>query len=192
MLEGAMMKARRLFAVAVIVAAITALVSTNAYASTGHFKLNKVKHATARFQSLSVAQKAGYSLLVDKDGIACIDMPPMGAMGVHYVRGDLVGDGKIDPLHPEAVVYEPVGNKKRLVALEYVVIKADWDKNHKHKPSLFGHTFNTTPAGNRYGLPDFYSLHVWIFKDNPAGTFAMWNPRVHCPGSGGHSGHTGH
>jgi hypothetical protein len=186
------MKARRLFAVAVIVAAITALVSTNAYASTGHYKLNKVKHVTAKFQSLAVAQKAGYGLLVDKDGIACIDMPPMGAMGVHYVRGDLVGDGKIDPLHPEAVVYEPDGKKMRLVALEYVVIKADWDKNHKRKPSLFGHPFDTTPAGNRYGLPDFYSLHVWIFKNNPAGTFAMWNPRVHCPGSGGHSGHTGH
>jgi hypothetical protein len=187
------MKARRLFAVAVLVAAITTLVSTNAYASSSHSKLSRVKHVTAKFQSLGVAQKAGYALLVDQDGIACIDMPGMGAMGVHYVKGDLVGDGKIDALHPEAVVYEPIGRGKvRLVALEYVVFKADWDAKHKHKPSLFGRKFDETAAGNRYGLPAFYSLHAWIFKSNPAGTFAMWNPRVHCPASGGHSGHAGH
>jgi hypothetical protein len=182
------MKARRIFAVAVIVAAITALVSTNAYASSGHFQLSKVKHATAKFQSLAVARHEGYGLLVDKDGISCIDMQPKGAMGVHYVNGDLVGDGKIDPFQPEAVVYEPVGKNLRLVALEYVVLKADWRKHHHGRPSLFGHQFNLTLAGNRYGLPDFYSLHVWIFKANPAGTFKMWNPNVHCPGSssGGH------
>src|SRR5690349_20785811 len=98
------MKARRIFAVAVIVAAITALVSTNAYASYGHNQLSKVKHATAQFQSLAVARNAGYSLLVDKDGISCIDMQPKGAMGVHYVNGKLVGDGEIDAFHPEAVV----------------------------------------------------------------------------------------
>src|SRR4051812_38257827 len=78
---AAWMKARRIFAVAVIVAAITALVSTNAYASSGHFTLNKVKHATAKFKSLPVAQNAGYGLLVDKNGISCIDMQPEGAMG---------------------------------------------------------------------------------------------------------------
>ena len=38
-----------------------------------------------------------------------------------------------------------------------------------------------TPGGNRFGLPAFYSLHAWIWKFNPSGTFAMWNPQVHCP-----------
>ena len=186
------MKMRRLFAVAVAVAAITTLISTNAYAS-GHDKLSKVRHVTAKYQNIGVAQRAGYALLVDKDSIACIDMPGMGAMGVHYVKGDLVGDGKVDALRPEAVVYEPAGHGKlRLVAVEYVVFKADWDAHHRTKPRLFGHKFDTTLSPNRYGLPAFYSLHAWIFKDNPAGTFAMWNPRVHCPGGSGHSGHGGH
>jgi hypothetical protein len=45
---------------------------------------------------------------------------------------------------------------------------------------LFGHEFNFTDAPNRYGLPPFYSLHAWVWKDNPAGTFEMWNPGVHC------------
>jgi hypothetical protein len=186
------MKVRRLFAVVVAVAAITTLISTNAYAS-GHDRLSKVRHVTARYQNLGVAQSAGYALLVDKDGISCIDMPGMGAMGVHYVRGDLVGDGKVDALHPEAVVYEPAGaGKVRLVALEYVVLKADWDAHHRAKPRLFGHKFDTTASPNRYGLPAYYSLHAWIFKDNPAGTFAMWNPRVHCPAGNPHHGHGGH
>jgi hypothetical protein len=37
-----------------------------------------------------------------------------------------------------------------------------------------------TPDGNRFGLPAFYSLHAWVWKHNPAGTFAMWNPNVTC------------
>jgi hypothetical protein len=45
---------------------------------------------------------------------------------------------------------------------------------------LFGQRFNLTDAPNRYGLPPFYSLHAWIWQENPAGTFAMWNPSVHC------------
>ena len=186
------MKMRRLFAVAVLVAAITTLVSTNAYGS-AHGNLSKIRHVTAKYQNVAVAESAGYALLVDKDGIACIDMPGMGAMGVHYVKGDLVGDGKINALRPEAVVYEPVGHGRlRLVAVEYVVFKADWDAHHRTKPRLFGQKFDTTLSPNRYGLPAFYSLHAWIFKANPAGTFAMWNPRVHCPGDSGHRGHGGH
>ena len=115
-------------------------------------------------------------------------------MGVHYVKGDLVEDPAVDAKQPEALVYAPDGQGGlHLAALEYVVIKADWDadqippanlsvRTHESiaPPMLFGHEFNFTDAPNRYGLPPFYSLHAWIWKDNPAGTFAMWNPSVHC------------
>jgi hypothetical protein len=40
------------------------------------------------------------------------------------------------------------------------------------------------PAGNRYGLPDFYELHAWIWKGNPRGVFDDWNPTVSCRGNG--------
>ena len=30
------------------------------------------------------------------------------------------------------------------------------------------------------GLPAFYELHVWAWKDNPTGTFADMNPTVSC------------
>jgi hypothetical protein len=150
--------------------------------------------ATAKYNSLNVAKKAGYSILADVAGITCIAEPQMGAMGVHYVNGDLVKNPSIDAKQPEALVYAPDSHGGlRLAALEYVVIKSDWEANQPKPPSLgvgspvsppppvlFGHEFNFTDAPNRYGLPPFYSLHAWIWKENPAGTFEMWNPSVHC------------
>jgi hypothetical protein len=153
------------------------------------------RSATANYHSLTVAKKAGYSILADNAGITCIAEPQMGAMGVHYVKGDLVKDAAIDATHPEALVYAPDRHGGlHLAALEYVVIKADWDAKQvlppnlgyggvrvpQAPPRLFGQEFNFTDAPNRYGLPPFYSLHAWIWKDNPAGTFEMWNPSVHC------------
>ena len=149
------------------------------------------RSATAKYHSLSVAKKTGYSILADSAGITCIAEPQMGAMGVHYVNGDLVKNPSIDATHPEALVYAPDRHGGlHLAALEYVVIKSDWHASQPHvgvgardyaaPPMLFGHEFSFTDAPNRYGLPPFYSLHAWVWKDNPAGTFEMWNPGVHC------------
>jgi hypothetical protein len=153
-----------------------------------------VRSATAPYHGLTVAKKAGYSILADTAGITCIAEPGMGAMGVHYVKGDLVKDPAIVAKHPEALVCAPDGNGGlHLAALEYVVIKSDWEASQVGPPSLgmgptetlappmlFGQQFNFAEAPNRYGLPPFYSLHAWLWKDNPAGTFAMWNSTVHC------------
>jgi hypothetical protein len=143
--------------------------------------LASARAATAGDHQLATARQAGYSILRDAAGIACIDEPTMGAMGVHYVDGAAVGDPAVVPNHPEALVYEPTKNgRMQLVALEYVVLKADWDALHPDPPSLFGQEFMVTPDPNRFGLPAFYSLHAWIWKHNPAGMFAMWNPDVSC------------
>jgi hypothetical protein len=139
--------------------------------------------ATVGFHRLGAANAAGYGLFKDAAGIACIDNPSLGAMGVHYVNGNLVGDAVLDVAHPEALVYEPGGlfTQQRLVALEYIVFKDVWEAaGHTGKPRLFGVDFDFTPSPNRYGIPDFYALHAWVWKDNPAGTFMPWNPRVHC------------
>ncbi len=148
---------------------------------------------TAKYQSLNVAKKSGYSILADTAGITCIAEPQMGAMGVHYVKGDLVKDPAIDAERPEALIYAP--DKRgglHLAAVEYVVIKSDWDEHNSllgsgappwvrpTPPMLFDQEFNFTDAPNRYGLPPFYSLHAWIWQENPMGTFEMWNPSVHC------------
>jgi len=146
--------------------------------------LGAAKDATTQYRSVPLAKKAGYGVLKDKKGISCIamdSMPGMGAMGVHYAKPALVGDGKLDVDTPEALVYQPLaGGKLSLAAVEYVVLKKDWDRQYNNRPVLFGHTFNFTPGGNRFGLPAFYSLHVWLFKKNPSGEFSMWNPLVKC------------
>jgi hypothetical protein len=33
---------------------------------------------------------------------------------------------------------------------------------------------------NRFGLPAFYTVHVWAWKENPNGTFVNWNQNVSC------------
>ena len=179
---------RKLIAVALAVAACgTAGV---AYASNSHGELARVKHANDKYRKVSVAEAAQYGRLLDLDGIACIDMPGMGAMGIHYANGGLVPDGAINALTPEAVIYEPQENGRlKLVAIEYVVLQDAWDAQHAAPPSLFGQQFNFTPAGNRFGLPAYYSLHVWLWKHNPAGTFAPWNPAVSCTPGDDHQGH---
>jgi hypothetical protein len=165
--------------------AATASASPAQHGDDGHQHargIAKVRAATTKYHSLARAQHDGYALLTDVNGISCIADGDMGAMGYHYVKGDLVGDPAIVPTTPEALVYAPDRRGRlHLAAVEYVVVKAAWDATHSAPPALFGQTFNFTDAPNRYGLPPFYSLHVWLFKHNPAGLFAMFNPNVVCP-----------
>jgi hypothetical protein len=163
----------------VALALVTLIPAGTAAAKPGD--LSRARAATAKYQRLGVAQRAGYGLLTDAAGIACIDNPGVGGMGVHYVNGVLVGDADVHPTTPEALVYEPQRNgRMRLVALEYVVFQAAWDAAHDAPPMLFGREFMLTPAGNRYGLPPFYALHAWVWKHNPRGMFDDWNPLVSC------------
>jgi len=93
-----------------------------------------------------------------------------------------VMDGLLDATRPEIVIYEPTSNGgRKLIGADYLVLAEAWDATHSSPPELFGQPFNFTAAGNRFGLPAYYSLHAWIWKHNPAGTFEMWNPDVSCP-----------
>jgi hypothetical protein len=111
-------------------------------------------------------------------------MPGRGAIGVQFVNGKLAGDALLDPLQPEALLYEPNGKKLALTGVEYVVMADAWRAaGHASPPSLFGQTFNFTDSPNMFGLPTFYSLQAWVWKSNPSGPFAAWNPAVSCPTS---------
>jgi hypothetical protein len=179
--EEPYMKSRLALASAAAAIALTTTASSGAVAHR-HDDLGSLRQATARYHNIAVAEQSKYALLTDAAGIACIDMPGMGGMGVHWANSTLVGDPAIVPNRPEALVYAPDSDGTlRLAAVEYVVIKSAWDATHTSPPSLFGHTFMLTGEPNRFGLPAFYSLHVWVWKHNPAGTFEMWNPRVTCP-----------
>ncbi len=143
--------------------------------------ISQARQATAHYHDLATANGDGYGVFTDADMVACIDRPDEGAMGIHYVNGDLVGDGAVDLRTPEALVYEArEDGRLKLVAVEYVVFRDAWHANHTDPPSLFGREFELVPAGNRYALPPFYALHAWLWKHNPDGMFANCNPRVSC------------
>jgi hypothetical protein len=132
-----------------------------------------VRQVTAQFKDVRKAD--GYALLH-----GCVSEPQEGAMGIHFANGGLVGDGKLDVQHPEALLYEPKDGKLQLVGVEYIVIADDWNAHNKTPPVLMGQLFNYSGAPNRFGIPAFYELHVWAWKSNSDGMFADWNPRVSC------------
>ena len=126
-----------------------------------------VRAANDRFKDVAVAVSAGYG------PIPCASSPTGGAMGIHYVNAGYMKDNPVDIARPQAVMFEPMPDGKlALVAVEYISFKGP--------ASLDGHLFNFVGAPNRYGLDPFYEMHVWAWKDNPAGTFADNNPKVSC------------
>ncbi|MEX2151400.1 MAG: hypothetical protein WD793_14400 [Steroidobacteraceae bacterium] len=151
------------------------LVAAAAIAAPADTLVSTVRKATAVFNNVNEAHTAGYGLFH-----GCVSGPQEGAMGVHLVNGELVGDGALDATRPEALLYEEKNGQMRLVAVEYVVIAEDWHAANEAPPVLMGQLFNHVGAPNRYGIPAFYELHVWAWKHNPNGVFADWNPSVSC------------
>lgn len=135
-----------------------------------------VRDATERFQDVEVAKAEGYALQ-----FGCVSGSDSGAMGMHFVNGALVGDPEIDPTRPEIVIYEPQPNGRlKLVGADFLVLADAWNAKHAAPPQLKGQLFHLFEAPNRFGLPAFYTLHVWAWKDNPTGTFVNWHANVSC------------
>lgn len=173
------MKIKRLLSLCVglfaLFAVNTVVLAAPASATPTTTLVETVRKETARFKDAAALDGAGYGLFH-----GCVSGPQGGAMGVHYVNGDLVGDGELDAAHPEALLYEMKSGKLRLLGVEYVVIAEAWDAKHDMPPMLLGQLFNYVSSPNRYGLPAFYELHVWAWQNNPSGMFADFNPQVSC------------
>lgn len=138
--------------------------------------VQEVREATRQFTDVNNAVRAGYV-----PSFGCVTGPDHGAMGIHYVNGDLFADGKIELAHPEALIYEPVGNKRMLVGVEYIVDAATWLANNDNTPpTLEDQDFQFVASPNRFNLADFFELHVWAWRDNPQGAFVDWNNQVSC------------
>lgn len=135
-----------------------------------------VRDSTERFKDVSVAEKEGYALQ-----FGCVSGPDDGAMGLHWINGDLVGSGEIDPTRPQIVIYEPTADGGlRLIGADFLVLAKQWNAKKQGPPQLMGQLFQLFESPNRFGLPAFYTLHVWAWKDNPKGAFVNWHPNVSC------------
>jgi hypothetical protein len=140
--------------------------------------LRAVRDSTAKFKDVSAAEAEGYSLL-----FGCVTGPDSGAMGLHYVNLPLVAADVVDATRPQIVIYEPMPDGHlQLIGADFLVIASDWDKAHPGQgaPQLMGQLFHYFESPNRFGLPAFYTLHVWAWKQNPNGAFVNWHPNVSC------------
>lgn len=128
-----------------------------------------LRRATEQFRDLATAGAAGYPTKLP----VCVADSTMGGMGHHMIDQSLF-DEKLEIERPEMLIYAPVEDGKvELVAVEYVVPYRAVPATAK-PPRLFGQELK------RYDRFDYWALHVWAWRRNPAGLFADWNPTVKC------------
>ena len=138
--------------------------------------LKIVRESTARFQDVSAAEAEGYVLT-----FGCVSGPDSGAMGLHYVNAAILNSGVLDPTRPQIVIYEPTPNgRPKLIGADFLMLADQWNQTHSAPPELMGQLFHLFESPNRFGLPVFYTLHVWAWKENPNGAFVNWHPKVSC------------
>jgi hypothetical protein len=140
--------------------------------------LHVVREATAKYKDVSIAEADAYHLM-----FGCVSGPDSGGMGLHYVNMALVKKGEVDATKPQIVIYEPqLDGHLKLIGADFLVLADQWDKDHPEDgpPQLMGQLFHYFESPNRFGLPAFYTLHVWAWKPNPNGAFVNWHPDVSC------------
>jgi hypothetical protein len=165
--------------------------------------LSDVRAATERFRDVNVALAEGY---IRDPGNICDTAEMMGkpaelgAMGIHFFRPDLLGisappnprvDGNgthVDFLNPAILIYEPhADGSLQLVAVENLVFKDAWHAaGNEAPPSFHGVSYDTmiddpaTEIDEAHMFEPHYDRHVWLYRENPAGVFAQFNPAVSC------------
>lgn len=149
-------------------------------------ELRQVRAALDKYKDPVVAVHDGYW-----STLGCVTFPkaggpgrvpyPPGGMGVHFVNMALLKQGVVDPLKPQILVYEPVGDRLELVAAEWLI---PLSPQVKERPRLFGQPFDGPMEGHHPLMPTalhHYDLHAWLWKPNPAGMYAPTNINVTCP-----------
>lgn len=139
-------------------------------------QLAALRRVTARFENFDEAFEAGYAERITP----CWAHATHGAMGYHWGNTALF-DATVDLLEPETVMYEPQpGGHLKLVGMEYIVPLEAWEaaghdlNDPTDVPKLLDHVFT------RHSFLPIYKLHIWLWRDNPQGMFADWNPKVSC------------
>lgn len=126
-----------------------------------HRDLAAARRATAQYQDVQRALRDGY---VDIGVV----LPNMGR---HLLKEALL-DATFDAERPEVLVYmEDLGGRMKLVAVEYAVplnLSAT-------PPEGFPGGADAWFSDERFQL---WTLHAWIFRENPDGMFHPTNRRV--------------
>ena len=178
--------------------------------------LEEVRTVAERYRDVKVAIAEGYTTDNKCVTAEMLGFPAsMGAMGLHYVRRDVLGlpdkpAGRVkgtgthtDFRRPAILVYEPQPDGSlELVAVENLVFASAWHQTAgKDPPKFHGRTFPllkddpATKVDEAHGWEPHYEQHLWVLRDNPNGAYSPFNPRVTCrhhkppapaPHAGGH------
>jgi hypothetical protein len=174
-------------------------------------ELEAIRAATAKYLDVEVAVAEGY-LRDPADMCVTAGMEglprQLGNMGIHYFRPDLLGLTGVEPRvsgmgthtdfrQPAILIYEPQPDGAlELVAVENLVFAAGWEAaGRSGVPEFRGneyyHMINNplTGADEAHGFEPHYELHLWLYRENPSGVFAQFNPNVTCRHHGGGHGH---
>lgn len=132
--------------------------------------LTRVRATLAAYVTLDSAVAAGYA----RDVPRCYVHEHHGAMGYHHINRGYV-DARIEVDRPEILLYErqPDG-RYTLNGVEYIIPYTRWPRDSV-PPRVFD-----LDLKQEDDLKLWY-LHMWAWKENPAGLFADWNPTVRCP-----------
>jgi hypothetical protein len=139
--------------------------------------LQRARSGTAKYQDQSIAILDGYRKIGR-------DFP---SMGEHWIRLDLLFDGKIDAEHPEFLTYVTVEGRAKLMGVAYALpllskesppdLPAPRDAWHDHYRTIEDETIlpqHHLPA-TAASAPRITMLHAWIWTPNPDGVFAADN-----------------
>jgi hypothetical protein len=144
--------------------------------------LAQMRSGTALYHRIERALADGF--IDPSDELECVVHPLLGGMGVHFINFDRYFDLEIDPSRPEILLYEPDGRGGfDLVAVEFAVNAEDWHALHGEDvpPQVAGVAYDPpNPDADNPIVQTSYTLHVWIWKNNPAGMFFPFNSRVGC------------
>ncbi|HKX84403.1 MAG TPA: hypothetical protein VJL58_09295 [Pyrinomonadaceae bacterium] len=128
-------------------------------------QLAQVRAATAKYHNVQEAIADGYAPLSP-----CVALPTGPAMGIHYVNIPKI-DANLNVAEPEVLVYLPdAEGDLTLVAAEYMIPTVF----SPEAPELMGQHFHPGPQST-------WTLHAWIWRHNPSGMFADFNPKLTCP-----------
>ena len=136
-----------------------------------------VRDATERFKDVAVAEAEGYA-----SDVRLRERPGLGRDGP-ALRQPLARHRQRSGSHaaPEIVIYEPLPNgglKLHRRRLSWCSPPVGMPPMPAHPPAPGGQLMHLFESPNRFGLPDFYTLHVWAWQDNPSVGFELALERV--------------
>lgn len=130
------------------------------------------RESLSKYQDVQTAIADGYRMVPRYERAS--EGQGEGFLGVPFLNPDV---SKVSADQPKLLYYNLADDGT------YTLLAAGWAVSAKDRdspPSLFGKTFDGPYEGGQY-LPRHYALVAWLFKENPDGMFARYNPEVTPP-----------